>query len=72
MASDQLKTAIARVVINALTGLEDDRKWTAAGIAGLGADSIEVHDLGNLTAVIRVKTQRQGVRYFAVKVSEPV
>jgi hypothetical protein len=40
--------------------------------ANLGIADVEVSRVDNLNMQIRVRTQREGVRYFTVKVSEPI
>lgn len=86
MAVDALKAGIAAYLIEHLNRLAsfvpDDDRHTAvpedpldeamAKLNGLGIVDIEVHDTGKLNSVVRIRTRRQGVRYFEVRVSEPI
>lgn len=77
MRTPSLKEAIAAKVNAALADLAfEEGQEAPAGFSTeaieYGVTSIEPHRVAPLEYVVRVRTKNTGVRYFAVRTSEPL
>ena len=71
MARDPLKEAVAALVNDSLPGLlTADAVNAKLATATFTVEDVEAHDIDWLASMVRIKTNRGGVRYFQVKISE--